>query len=217
MRKTTVCLPCLITTLCLRAGVKTYKDDKTVVASVIDFKTWNSLRSNYIETAEPVLEEFKRTDIDDDDEEEGLEARRTVPPPTKVKKEALVAVESKHGKKKSPAKSPPRKGERSSQRLKRTFSSTKKPEGASSEKPITLSEKEEDNEDNEPIAKRLKQRGTSKPAEKRVSPSSSATFEYSDVPSPPPSPAHPPTSHPSPRQQQGEEIAEIEAALAAEK
>ncbi|XP_061363270.1 uncharacterized protein LOC133306874 [Gastrolobium bilobum] len=136
--------------------------------------------------------------------------------------EAPVATESKQGKKKSPTKAPPKKGERPSQRLKRSFSSAKRTEGASSEKPITLSVKEEDSEENEPIAKRLKKRGTSEPtpAAKETSPSSSATSESSDVPSPPPSPAHtsppPRTQQPSPRQQQGGGMKETDAALATE-
>ncbi|XP_061350184.1 uncharacterized protein LOC133295374 [Gastrolobium bilobum] len=225
--------------------VKTYEDEDLVLGSVIDFKTWNNLRTTYIETDIPCLEGYNvRRDVDEIEDEEGPEApkkkttkdspskstttssytqaRRTVPLPTKVKKEAPVATESKHDKKKSPAKAPPRKGERSSQRLKRTFSSTKRPEGASSEKPITLSDKEEDSEDNEPIAKRLKIGGTSKPtpAAKETFPSSSATSDSSDVPSPPPSPAHssppPRTQQPSPRKQQGEEIKETDAAPAAE-
>ncbi|XP_061364401.1 uncharacterized protein LOC133307862 [Gastrolobium bilobum] len=197
--------------LCLRTGLKTYKDDDIVVGSVIDFKTWNGLRTTYIETDVPCYD--VRRDVDD--EEEGpkapkktttkatpskstttssyTQARRTVPPPTKVKKEASVATESKQGKKKSTAKAPPRKGERFSQRLKISFSSTKRPEGASSEKPIVGWE---------------------------TSPSSSATPESSDVLSPPPSPSHssppPRIPQPSPRQQQGERIKETDAAPAAE-
>ncbi|XP_061336771.1 flocculation protein FLO11-like [Gastrolobium bilobum] len=147
------------------------------------------------------------------------QARRTIPPPTKVKKEAPAATKSKQGKKKSPAKAPLRKGERSSQRLKRTFCSTKRPEGASSKKPITLSDKEGNSEDNEPISKRLKTGGTSNPATRKTSPSSSATSS-SIVPSPPPSTAHssppPVTQQPSPRQQEGEGMKETDAAPAAE-
>ncbi|XP_061361981.1 uncharacterized protein LOC133305757, partial [Gastrolobium bilobum] len=191
------------------------------------------------DTTQPIPEDLKRTVIGDVEEEAPevpqkkttkatpsksstsahVPARRTVPPPTKVKKDAPIATESKQGKKKSPAKSSPRKGERSSQRLKRTFSSTKKAKGASSEKPITLSDKEEERDDNEPLAKRLKGGRTSvpKPAAKETSRSSSATI-FSDVPSPPPahSPPTPITPQPSLVQQQGEERIEKEAAPAAE-
>ncbi|XP_061374256.1 uncharacterized protein LOC133316513, partial [Gastrolobium bilobum] len=122
-------------------------------------------------------------------------ARRTIPPPTKVKKDALVATDGKQGKKKSPAKPPPRKGERSSQRIKRK------------------------SEDNEPLAKRLKigRKSAPKLAAKETSPSSSDST-FSDIPSPPP--AHSPlqqiTPQPSPRQQQGEGQKDKEAAPAAE-
>ncbi|XP_061363639.1 uncharacterized protein LOC133307198 [Gastrolobium bilobum] len=204
-----------------------------------------TLFATEIETDIPCPEGYNvRRDVDEIEDEEGLEApkkkttkatiskstttssytqaRKTVPPPTKVKKEAHVATESKQGKKKSPVKVLPRKGVCSSQRLKRSSSSTKRPEGASSEKPITLSDKEEDSEDNEPIAKRLKTEVTSKPTStaKETSPSSSATSDSSDVSSPPPSPAHsslpPRTQQPSPRQQQGEGIKETDTAPAAE-
>ncbi|XP_061372556.1 uncharacterized protein LOC133315029 [Gastrolobium bilobum] len=223
IKKTIVYLPCLITKLCLRAKVKTYEDEDLVVGSVIDFKTWNGLRTTDSETDIPGLEAPKKTTTKATPSKSSTsaytQARRTVPPPTKVKKEAPAATESKQGKKKCPAKAPPRKGERSSQRLKITFSSIKRPEGPSSEKPITLSDKEGDSEDNEPVAKRLKTEGTSKstPATRETSSSSSAS-NSSDVPSPPPSPAHssPPLviQQPFPRQQEGEGMRETDAAPA---
>ncbi|XP_061350560.1 uncharacterized protein LOC133295721 [Gastrolobium bilobum] len=240
MRKTTVFLPYLITKLCLKAGAEAHQDDITKVASVIDAKTWNGLRSTYIDTTQPIPEDLRRTVTSDDEEKAPVvpqmkatkatpsksstsahvPARRTVPSPTKVKKDTPVAIESKQGKKISPAKDPPRKGERSSQRLKTTFSSTKKAEGASSEKPITLSDREEESDDNEPLAKRLTAGRTSasKPAAKETSPSSSDST-FSNVLPPPSPPTHssaPPIPQPSSRQQQGEGRTEKEAAPAAE-
>ncbi|XP_061355827.1 uncharacterized protein LOC133300322, partial [Gastrolobium bilobum] len=120
--------------------------------------------------------------------------------------------------KKSPAKPPPRKGKRSSQRIKRVLNSNR-PERASSAKPITLTDKEEESEDNEPLAKRLKagRMSATKPAAKEMSPSSSDST-FSDIPSPPP--AHSPpqqiTPQPSPRKQQGEGQKDKEAASATE-
>ncbi|XP_061355746.1 uncharacterized protein LOC133300440 [Gastrolobium bilobum] len=207
MRKTTVCLPCLITKLSLKAGVEEHPDDITRVASIIDAKTWNGLKSTYIDTTQPIPANLRRSPTSDDEEETPVvsrkkatkmtpsksssfahvPARRTVPPPTKVKKDASAATDGKQGKKKSPAKAPLRKGERSSQRLKRVLSSNR-PEGASSAKPITLSVKEEESEDNEPLAKSMKagRMSAPKPAAKETSPSSSDST-FSDIPSPPPS------------------------------
>ncbi|XP_061361130.1 uncharacterized protein LOC133305013 [Gastrolobium bilobum] len=223
---------------------------EAIVIFYKDYDPWkypelNGLRRTYIESDIPFPEGYNvRRDVDEIEEEEAPKApkkkttkatpsksattsshtqeRKIVPPPTKVKKEAPVATESKQCKKKSPAKAPPRKGKRSSQRPKRSFRSTKGTEGVSYEKPITLSEKEEDSEDNEPIAKRLKKGGTSKPTPtiRETSPSSSATSESSDVPSPPTSLVHssppPRPQQPFPKQQQGYVIKETEVALAAE-
>ncbi|XP_061376229.1 uncharacterized protein LOC133318250 [Gastrolobium bilobum] len=215
IRKTKVFLPCLITKLCRRAGVEEHPDDTMKVASIIDAKTWNGLKSTYIDTTQPITANLRRSPTRDSEEETSVgslkkttkttptkssssghvPARRTILPPTKVKKNTPVATDGKQGKKKSPAKPPLRKGERSSQRIKR------------------------ESEDNEPLAKRLKagRMSAPKPAAKEKSPSSSNST-FSDIPSPPP--AHSPlqqiTPQPSPRQQQGQGQKDKEAASAAE-